>query len=142
MDVAYTLRSRQRNDGETAELTQSGQGRLEPIPGGWRLSWSEPPEAGLGKTRATLTLQAGEAVLTRSGETASRMVFRPGRTYSSPYRTLYGDLPMTLLTRALSWDMGESGGTVELRYTLSLAGQSLSETVLTVAVRALGASGK
>jgi len=136
MDVTYTLQSRQRLEAETTELTQTGKGRLEPIPGGWRLSWDEPPEAGLGKTHTTLTLQPGEATLTRTGETVSRMVFRPGRRHTSPYRTLYGDLPMTLLTHALDWDMGEPGGAVELRYALSLAGQSLGETRLTVTVRA------
>ncbi len=135
MDVTYTLQSRQRLDAETTELTQSGKGRLEPIPGGWRLCWDEPPEAGLGKTHTNLTLQTGEATLTRTGETVSRMAFRPGEQHTSPYRTLYGDLPMTLLTRAVDWDMGASGGTVRLSYALTLAGQNLGETALTVTVR-------
>ncbi len=136
MDVTYTLQSRQRLDAETTELSQSGKGSLEPIPGGWRLCWGEPPEAGLGKTRTELTLRAGEAVLERTGETVSRMVFRPGKPHTSPYRTLYGDLPMTLLTRTVDWDMGEQGGTVRLAYALTLAGQNLGETALTVTVRA------
>ncbi len=136
MDMTYTLRSRQRLDAETTEMAQSGKGSLEPIPGGWRLSWDEPPGAGLGKTHTELTLQPGEAVLTRTGETVSRMAFRPGETHTSPYRTLYGDLPMTLLTRTVDWDMGERGGTVRLSYTLSLGGQNLGETGLTVTVRA------
>ncbi len=135
MDVTYTLQSRQRLDAETTELTQSGKGSLTPIPGGWRLRWDDPPEAGLGKTRAELTLHPGEATLTRTGETVSRMAFRPGETHTSPYRTLYGDLPMTLLTRTVDWDMDDHGGTVRLAYALTLAGQNLGETQLTVTVR-------
>ncbi len=135
MDVCYILQSRHRLAAETEELSQTGKGSLTPIPGGWRLCWDEPPEAGLGKTHTELTLQPGEAVLTRTGETVSRMAFRPGETHTSPYRTLYGDLPMTLLTRTVDWDMGERGGTVHLAYALSLSGQNLGETELTVTVR-------
>ncbi len=135
MDVTYTLQSRHRLETETEELSQSGHGSLTPIPGGWRLSWGEPPESGLGKTHTTLTLQPGEAVLERTGETVSRMAFRPGAKHTSPYRTLYGDLPMTLLTRAVDWDMGASGGAVRLAYALTLAGQNLGEMELTVTVR-------
>jgi len=135
MDVIYTLQSRHRLEAGTEELTQTGKGSLEPIPGGWRLTWDEPPEAGLGKTHTTLTLQPGEAALTRTGETMSRMVFRPGEKHTSPYRTLYGDLPMTLVTHALDWDMGEQGGMVCLSYALTLGGQNLGGTELTVTVR-------
>ncbi len=133
-NVTYTLRSCQRLEGEADELTQTGRGRLAPLPGGWRLWWDEPAGAGMGATRTALTLRAGEAVLTRTGETVSRMDFRPGEKHTSPYRTLYGDLPMTLLTQTLEWEMGEKGGTVRLSYGLSLAGGPMTETEMTVTV--------
>lgn len=135
MDVTYTLRSRQRLEAETTELSQTGKGSLSSLPGGWRLRWDEPPEAGMGATHTTLTLKPGEAVLIRTGETGSRMAFRPGERHTSPYRTPYGDLSMTLLTRTLEWEMGEEGGTVCLAYALSLAGCPMGETELTVTVR-------
>lgn len=134
MDVAYTLRCRQTAEGKMDQMGQTGPAVLTRTAAGWRLSWEEPPEAGMGKTRTTLELTEGEALLTRTGETVTRMVFRPGQSHPVPYRTRYGDLSMTLLTHFLRWQMGEAGGRVELDYTLSLSGAPLTRARMTIEV--------
>lgn len=133
-EIKISLRSTQQREGETETVEQSLAGSLTVFENGWRVSYREETESGLGKTDTTLTVTEGRVILDRKGETECRMVFRAGRRTLTEYRTLYGAFPVELFTRAAESALAEGGagaeGRLRLDYDLTLGGGVPTQTAL------------
>ena len=82
-----------------------------------RLRWTERLEEDSGfsgETRAALQARDGHAMMQRKGPYAVSLVFVPGETRETVYRTPYGELPMSV--------RAEEGGEVRLEYGLWMQG--------------------
>ena len=134
--VAVTIRALQTLDGEKETMTQRAQGTLRREGETWLLTYREGEASGLGDTQTSLEVGPAQAVLTRTGEVVSRMVFRPGQSQTSVYQTPYGRLPMTLRTLALRSDLSPEGGHIAIHYQIQLGGGSAGETRLRLTVQA------
>ncbi len=134
--VSVLIQSHQILDTGREAMTQRAEGSLERTEAGWRLSYREGEDSGLGQTRTTLRLEGDQATLTRTGEVSSEMVFQPGQPHTSLYETPYGTLPMTIRTLSLKTDLDDRGGTVAIHYQIQLGGGSAGETRLRLTVRA------
>jgi len=88
-----------------------------------------------------LDLQKNRVIMTRSGEFASTMVFARDQRFEGNYRTPYGDMNMAVYTRHLSCALGETGGSVSLRYQLNLQGAYASTNELHLEYRSEGGAG-
>ena len=132
--VTVTIHSLQTLDTGKEVLTQQARGDLRREGETWLLTYREGESSGLGDTRTTLEIAPRRAVLTRTGELSSRMVFQPGETHTSLYQTPYGRIPMTLRTLSLRSDLGERGGRVTIRYTMEIGGAA-GETRLRLTVK-------
>ena len=132
--VAVTIRALQTLDGEKETMTQRAQGTLRREGETWLLTYREGEASGLGDTQTSLEVGPAQAVLTRTGEVVSRMVFRPGQSQTSFYQTPYGRIPMTLRTLSLRSDLGERGGHVTIHYTMEIGGAA-GETRLRLTVK-------
>ena len=104
---------------------------------GWRLAYDEPAELELGAVTTALTLSEGLAVLTRTGAVRSEFRFTEGTPHTSVYETPHGSLPAEVVTHALRTKLGERGGLVELRYTLTIGGAA-DEHRLKILIRTEG----
>lgn len=133
--VDITIKTLQRRPEATEAMTQRTGGVLRREESGWLLSYREGEDSGLGDTVTTLRLEEGRAVLKRAGETASRMVFQVGEPYTCRYATPYGELPMSVTTLELDWELDEAGGRVLLIYKLQLAGADIGENRLRLTVK-------
>ncbi len=98
------------------------RGTWERTAEGWRLAYDEPGETEMGAVRTELTLTASAAELTRAGEVRSTFRFAEGAPHSSVYETRYGSFPAEVATHALRTKLGEDGGLIEIRYTLTIGG--------------------
>lgn len=133
--VDIAIQSLQRRPEGAETLRQKASGTLRREGSGWLLRYREGEDSGLGNTVTTLRLEEGRATLTREGETSSQMVFRVGEPYVCRYATPYGELPMTVETFRLDWELGEAGGKVFLVYNLQLGGGEMGETRLRLTVK-------
>lgn len=133
--VDITIQSLQRRPEGTETLTQRVTGTFCRETAGWRIRYREGENSGLGDTLTTFRLEEGRAVLERTGEVTTRMVFQVGEATSCRYATAYGELPMTIETLGLDWELGEAGGRAHLRYTIQIDGADVGETRLRLTVK-------
>jgi len=134
-NVTISIKTLQRREDGSELVTQRAEGLLARQAGAWVLTWREGEENGLGETRTTLRLEEDRAILTRTGETASRMVFQVGRSHELSYRTPYGSLPMTVHTLRLDREQTKAGGRVTIIYKLRLGEDEVVENRLRLTVR-------
>lgn len=129
-NVTILIQSLQTLDTGKETMTQRAEGLLSQTGTGWLLTYREGAGSGLGETQTTLRLDLDRAVLTRTGEVSSQMVFQPGQEHTSLYETAYGKLPMTIRTLALKAGLTRDGGRVSIHYQIELGGAAAGETRL------------
>lgn len=134
--VNVVIQSLQYRDGEKETVRQQAEGRLCREGEAYVLTYREGEASGLGRTRTTLRLEPGRAVLTREGELRARMVFQVGTPHASLYETPYGQLPMTVRTQRLEGELTQAGGRIFLIYTIESGGAHMGETRLRLTVKA------
>ena len=74
----------------------------------------------LNETRAALQARNGHAMMQRKGPYAVSMVFAPGETKETVYRTPYGELPVSVSAEEVSLRMTPAGGELRLAYGLRM----------------------
>ncbi len=134
-NVAVTIQSLQRLETGTETMSQHIEGRLTQKGRGWLLTYWEGKDSGLGRTRTTLRIEEDRAILERTGELTSQMIFQVGCPHMSLYETPYGKLPMTVQTLSLKTNLTETGGTVSIHYQIQLGEGSAGETRLRLTLR-------
>lgn len=118
--VKISLQSRHTVGGESEEIKQELDGLLTREGENWTVSWQDPP--GTSEGGATrLALFSGGAILHKTGEVNSKMVFREGKTHTFSYKTPYGSIPMSLTAERVFSSLSHRGGKVALCYSLSMA---------------------
>ncbi|MBR4712021.1 MAG: DUF1934 domain-containing protein [Clostridia bacterium] len=90
------------------------------------------------RTEVTLLVRPGYAVMQRRGAYGAMMVFEPGQSRDSCYRTPYGDLPMSVCARTVETVSAESGGSLRLDYDLTVQGGPASRRVFALTWRECG----
>ena len=83
-----------------------------------------------------LILDGTSLTIRRRGSTSSSMTYRAGHKYSFPYETPYGVIDMEMETDSLISYLSYSGGTITLKYTLTIQGETyLNDMKITVEKR-------
>ncbi len=103
--------------------------------GGFTVTYQESELTGMEGTTTRFSLQDGMMVLERKGSISSQLIFQEGRQSSSLYETPWGTASVDVDTSYLSCRMGERGGSLELRYTVSINGQPMGKTHIKIRVR-------
>ncbi|MBQ8994787.1 MAG: DUF1934 domain-containing protein [Oscillospiraceae bacterium] len=67
-----------------------------------------------------LNISSEGVTMRRTGPSSSHMVLEKGKKHVCHYMTPYGDLPLGVYTEYIKDDLSESGGTLDLRYSLDL----------------------
>lgn len=132
--VNITIKTLQRRAEATESMTQQAQGTLCREGSGWLLRYREGEDSGLGDTHTALRLEKGKATLTREGEVTSCMIFQRGESFTCQYATPYGEMPMTVKTLKLDWELSQAGGKVFIIYKLQLGGADIGENRLRLTV--------
>ncbi len=107
-----------RQDPDTIELTTTGT--LEYVDGGWEICYEETEMTGLEGVSTTFRLEPGQVTLRRTGRLRSEMIFREGQIHESLYQTEIGVLMLTVFAKMIEADISESGGTVDMVYSVSV----------------------
>lgn len=134
-NVIIKLQTLQRRPEGDELLREEAVGTLCREGEGWLLRYREGENSGLGKTLTTLRLEGGRVTLCREGEVNARMVFQAGESHSCRYATPYGELPITVRTLRLEWEMNGMGGKAFLIYKIQVGGADVGENRLRLTVK-------
>ena len=96
------------------------EGTLASKNGTWLLQYEETELTGLQGVTTTFLIRPGEITLKRTGRLNSQMVFKEGIPHDSLYQMEFGALMMTVCATRMHWDLLETGGTVDLNYTIEI----------------------
>ena len=83
-------------------------------------------DSGMSKSDVQMVLKKDQVTMNRIGEYANTMLFQKNRRYETVYRTPYGEMNMSVFSREVRWIQRDDGGSIHLRYDLSMEGQYTS----------------
>ncbi len=116
------------------ESAYTVRGTWERTAEGWLLAYEEPSVTEMGAVHTALACADGRALLTRAGAVRSAFRFDPRAPHASLYETAYGSFPAEVVTHALRARLGERGGVLEARYTLTIGG-AVQEQALRILIQ-------
>lgn len=99
------------------------------------LRYEETELTGLEGTTTTFSIRPGFVTLLRQGQVNSEMVFEQGRRHLSMYSTPYGTMSVGINTRRMVIDLDETGGNLEIDYSLEINHAVASENIFSVFVK-------
>lgn len=135
-DVLISIKSIQSIAGEEAEPTELiTAGRYACRGGLKKFSYMESELTGLDGTKTEFLIRPEEVVMNRTGTVTSRMVFQMGKKHHFLYGTPYGTLAMGISTRSIDSELGEHGGSMELRYDLDFENALLSRNSINITIK-------
>lgn len=102
--------------GDEIELTTFA--RFSKNEGTFYIYYAESRMSGFEDTNTLLKIRPKHIVMRRVGKYNSEMQFIEGDVTLCYYRTPYGEIPMAVDTSRIEIDLGKSGGTFEIDYTL------------------------
>ncbi len=103
---------------EIIELVTDGT--LENRDGIWDICYEETDLTGLEGVQTTFRLEPGQVTLMRTGKLRSTMVFQEGVVHESLYQMEFGVLMLTVCAKELQARIDETGGTVDMVYSLAI----------------------
>ncbi len=119
--VMLSLRGQQDYvDQEPEIISLITEGTLEKLHDGWEISYQESPLTGLEGVTTTFVVQEDRVTLERTGSLESRMVFQRGVPHESLYQMEFGALMITVCATAISWDITELGGILDIAYHIEI----------------------
>lgn len=119
--VLLTVRGQQTYADQAPEVIELvTEGTLERAAEGWKLTYEESELTGLNGVTTTFLVQPGKITLSRKGPLNSQMVFQEGQFHESLYQMEFGALMITVCASKVQYDIGETGGTIDLTYAIEI----------------------
>lgn len=103
---------------DTVELVT--EGTMEQVDGGWEIAYEESALTGMEGVTTSFRVEPQKITLTRTGKLKSQMVFQEGILHNSLYQLEFGALMITVCAARVDADLGESGGTIDLVYSIEI----------------------
>lgn len=86
----------------------------------------------------TLSMEKERVTMTRKGEYSNTMVFEPEHRFEGTYHTPFGSMDMAVFSRGVRCNIGETKGSVHLKYQLDIQGSYASTNELHLEYKADG----
>lgn len=134
MDVKITVVGVQQVDGQTDTTEMTTVGTLETEGDGYIVQYAETAATGLDNTVTTLRITPQMVIMERTGAHAGLLVLELKKRHVCSYATPIGNVMLGVYTESLTERLSETGGVVEVCYTLDVGGNMMSRQKLTVRV--------
>ncbi len=121
ISVSSNAHREEVSEDETMTMLTSGEMELTDTTAVIR--YEESIDEGMPPQKVEVAIEDECMTMTRQGGYSTQMVFRIGCRYEGMYYTPYGDMDLAVYCTHLSYDLGESGGDVDLSYQLDLNGK-------------------
>ena len=110
-------------------------GKLWRAHDGYKITYREPEETGAENTVTTITVLREHAVsVNRVGYLNAGMIFEEGVTHVCVYDAGFLQLQVTLRTHQLTQTFSESGGCIDIDYSIEIGGRSEGRNRLMITV--------
>lgn len=103
---------------------------------GWDISYEESELTGLAGVLTTFRVTPEKVILKRTGKLRSEMVFQEGCSHESLYQMDFGALMMTVCATRISCELTETGGTLDLEYTIDIENTAMGHIDYHLEIRA------
>lgn len=133
--VLVTIKNSQKLENDVSEVELISEGEYEYTQDKVIVRYKETGENTFSGTDATLTIENGRATLIRKGAGNSEMSFKEGIEHKCDYRTPYGSLKLTVITREMASTLNEFGGDVSISYLLYMEGAPSVENSIKINVK-------
>lgn len=136
LPVLLTIHSEQDIDSpqqDNMELLTEGTMHLSPDC--LTLTYHESALTGMEGTTTVFEMYGPKVVLRRTGTVSSQMIFEEGQQHTSLYETPMGELSIDIQTGYLRNSVTESGGLLEIRYSVSVEHASTGKNRFRMKVR-------
>ena len=126
--VMLSVRGRQiYQDQEPDVIELVTEGTLEYVDGGWNICYEETELTGLQGVNTLFRVEPDKVLLNRTGRLNSQMVFQKDVRHDSLYQMEFGALMISVCAKWISVDLSESGGVVDLIYTIEIEQSTAGE---------------
>ena len=134
-DYAITIKGRQvYGDEDQGEVCLSALGTYKQKDGARFILYKEYDEEDARAYRtALLKVEPGMVTMSRAGS-STRLILEKGRRHLCLYDTGFGSLTVGIYTSQLDVDLDDSGGTLEITYTLDVDSNLSSQNQLHIEV--------
>ncbi|MCC8159767.1 MAG: DUF1934 domain-containing protein [Oscillospiraceae bacterium] len=118
-EYRITVRNRQTIDNETDIIEETTYGSYYEKNGKRYIIYKTEDD----ETLSMIKADGSEILIKRKGSINSSMAYKAGTKKSFMYELPYGAMEMELETHRALYDLNESGGIIELVYTLTVQGE-------------------
>lgn len=120
-DYVITIRGLQSyDDDDNVDIEMMAEGDFSIEDGKFFIDYDETEATGMEGTKTTIEIDENYVSLTREGTVDTTLLFIEGRQTSSYYDTPYGTMMMGINTEKVDADLTENGGTVDVKYSMSM----------------------
>lgn len=132
--VILTIKGKQINlEGEENNIEMITEGKFYKKNEVYYIVYDESEITGMEGSITTLKIQGKKVSLKRFGNNNSKLTFEKGKSHISEYDTLYGFMPIEIVTSNVEIDISDSGiGKIKLAYTLDISGVLESTNKLSI----------
>ena len=128
LPVMLSIRGRQTyQDQEPDVIELVTEGTLEYVDGGWNICYEETELTGLQGVTTLFRVEKDKILLSRTGKLNSQMIFEKDVRHDSLYQMDFGALMISVCAKWLSADLDETGGVVDLIYTIEIEHSTAGE---------------
>ncbi len=121
-------------DGDKEGAENSVQGNFTFADDGYRVRYKESGE-GYDGCFVTLSVEGEKVTMTRKGALTTEMIMEKGKLHPCAYATPVGIMDLGVYTSEVKSAVTKDGGVLDFSYTLSAAGEKLSENKLTITIK-------
>ena len=119
-DYVITIKGLQSYDDDNIDIQMMAEGDFSFEDGKYFIEYDETEATGMEGTSTTIELDDTYVSLTRSGTVETTLLFIEGRQTTSYYETPYGTMMMGINTEKVDASFTEEGGSVSVKYTMSM----------------------
>lgn len=135
-DVLITIKGVQGIDGDNDTVELTTEGRFGMKNGKYFLSYEEGQMIDSGAVKTKILINSDQSVvLQRSGEIKSRMEIEKGKRTTCFYVTPIGELTLGIYGESLEVDFNESGGSLNMIYTIDADLRPVSRNEVKITVK-------
>lgn len=133
-EVKIIIKGKQTSvEGEVNNIEMVTEGKFYKKNDIYYIVYDESEITGMEGSTTTLKIDGNKVLMKRFGSNTSKLIFEKGNKHISEYETIYGNMPIEVITSKADIDISDSGkGRIDLAYRLDISGVLESSNKLSI----------
>ena len=108
--------------GEEDEVNLLTQGTLTKEDGVYVIAYTDTDENGGEDITTRIKVDGNSVIMQKCGGVQTEFVFEQSKLYETVYKTVLGEMSMSVLPTLINTKLGEKEGNIDLEYVMNIAG--------------------